>query len=235
MRDVDDVARMFTSDNFPFNSRALQRQQQSRVWNPNFDVKEDEGTYELRGEIPGVEGKDLDVRFVDPKTLVIRGSTASETNTASNGEAAAAQDASAVEGKGKGIVTDKEVEDDARSTHSNDSSSSYVKPSVEETVDESETGKDGDATSATATVAAESNVNANNKSNPQTAQDEQNSEQQSHYWISERSTGSFQRTFRFPGKVDQDGVTAGLKNGVLSVRVPKAKEPVREERRINVE
>lgn len=51
----------------------------------------------------------------------------------------------------------------------------------------------------------------------------------SKYWLTERSIGEFSRTFNFPGRVDQDGVTANLTDGILSVTVPKAKkhEPVR--------
>lgn len=42
------------------------------------------------------------------------------------------------------------------------------------------------------------------------------------FWASERATGEFQRTFSFPTRVDQDAVKANLKNGILSVLVPKA-------------
>jgi HSP20 family molecular chaperone IbpA len=42
-----------------------------------------------------------------------------------------------------------------------------------------------------------------------------------HFWASERSTGDFQRTFSFTARVDQDSVRANLKNGILSVVVPK--------------
>lgn len=45
------------------------------------------------------------------------------------------------------------------------------------------------------------------------------------YWASERSIGEFQRTFTFPVRVDQDAVRASLKNGVLSVIVPKEAAP----------
>lgn len=48
-----------------------------------------------------------------------------------------------------------------------------------------------------------------------------NSENKHHYWVSERSVGEFHRTFSFPGRVDQDNVKASLKNGILSVVVPK--------------
>ncbi|KAJ5111597.1 hypothetical protein N7532_002132 [Penicillium argentinense] len=42
------------------------------------------------------------------------------------------------------------------------------------------------------------------------------------FWASERSIGEFQRTFSFPTRVDQDAVKASLKNGILSVVIPKA-------------
>lgn len=46
------------------------------------------------------------------------------------------------------------------------------------------------------------------------------------YWVSERTVGEFQRVFTFPNRVDQDNVKASLKNGILSVVVPKATAPV---------
>jgi HSP20 family molecular chaperone IbpA len=42
------------------------------------------------------------------------------------------------------------------------------------------------------------------------------------YWASERTVGEFSRSFSFPIRVDQDNVKASLKNGILSVVVPKA-------------
>jgi HSP20 family protein len=53
------------------------------------------------------------------------------------------------------------------------------------------------------------------------------------YWVSERTSGSFTRSFSFPARVNQDRVKAGLKNGILSVTVPKAEKP--ESRRIQIE
>ena len=41
------------------------------------------------------------------------------------------------------------------------------------------------------------------------------------YWACERSVGEFHRAFSFPGRVDQNNVRASLKNGILSVVVPK--------------
>jgi len=41
------------------------------------------------------------------------------------------------------------------------------------------------------------------------------------YWVSERTVGSFQRSFSFPGEIDQDNVKASLEHGILKVIVPK--------------
>ncbi len=42
-----------------------------------------------------------------------------------------------------------------------------------------------------------------------------------HYHQVERGHGSFQRTFEFLDAVDQDGITADLRNGVLTITLPK--------------
>lgn len=52
------------------------------------------------------------------------------------------------------------------------------------------------------------------------------------YWLSERSIGEFARSFNFPTRVDQDNVSANLKDGILTVTVPKAKK--HEARRIAI-
>jgi HSP20 family protein len=53
-----------------------------------------------------------------------------------------------------------------------------------------------------------------------------------HFHQIERSHGSFARTFEFPGPIDVNGVTADLKDGVLTVTLPKA--PPAAPRRIDV-
>ena len=45
------------------------------------------------------------------------------------------------------------------------------------------------------------------------------------YWMAERSIGEFKRSFSFPQRVDQDSVKASLKNGILSIVVPKHQKP----------
>ncbi|KAL2218353.1 30 kDa heat shock protein [Thermoascus aurantiacus ATCC 26904] len=53
------------------------------------------------------------------------------------------------------------------------------------------------------------------------------------YWVSERSVGEFHRSFTFPTRVDQDHVRASLKDGILSVVVPKTTAPT--QRKITIE
>lgn len=50
------------------------------------------------------------------------------------------------------------------------------------------------------------------------------------YWLTERKIGEFSRSFNFPNRVDQDGVSASFQDGILSIIVPKAKK--HESRRI---
>lgn len=46
------------------------------------------------------------------------------------------------------------------------------------------------------------------------------------YWLSERFVGDFGRSFKFHVLVDQDRVRASMKNGLLSVIIPKAEKAV---------
>lgn len=54
------------------------------------------------------------------------------------------------------------------------------------------------------------------------------------YFFSERTFGSFERSFRLPANADADKVSANFKDGVLSIRIPKAGPPPEKTRRIEV-
>ncbi|KAG9236888.1 HSP20-like chaperone [Amylocarpus encephaloides] len=47
------------------------------------------------------------------------------------------------------------------------------------------------------------------------------------YWVAERDVGAFCRSFSFPVKVEQEEVKASMRNGMLSIWVPKARKPGR--------
>ncbi|EGX45906.1 hypothetical protein AOL_s00112g95 [Orbilia oligospora ATCC 24927] len=54
------------------------------------------------------------------------------------------------------------------------------------------------------------------------------------YWVRERYVGEFQRAFNFPQSVDHEAVKASLKDGILSIVVPKKTKP-EGFRKINIE
>jgi HSP20 family protein len=53
-----------------------------------------------------------------------------------------------------------------------------------------------------------------------------------HIW--ERRSGSFQRSFPFPGGVAEDKITADFKDGVLTIQLPKAAEEQAKRRSIKI-
>jgi HSP20 family molecular chaperone IbpA len=155
-----------------------------RSFTPKFDVKELKNAYELHGELPGIEQKDIEIEFTDAQTLTVKGHTersyTSGTPPAGFVEGPAAQAA----------ITEGE-------------------PSHKATVEEEGAKKD------TAVEAKKAKQEPEEK-----------------FWVSERSVGEFSRSFSFPVRVDQDNVRASMKNGILSILVPKAKK--HESRKITI-
>lgn len=54
--------------------------------------------------------------------------------------------------------------------------------------------------------------------------DEESTQESANYYCSERSYGSFTRSFTLPDSVDADNVQAEMRDGVLTLRVPKSAE-----------
>jgi len=148
---------------------------------------------------------------VDPHTLVIKGRTEREF-TKQSPEAAGSENAAAAS------TSDENAPQSSPSYHKATVEDDYVDAGAAS----SSSSASATPTSSTATEVAPApeNTVANN------------AEPDYKYWVSERSVGEFTRTFQFPGTVDQEAVKASLKNGILSVVVPKL---VRAERRIVVE
>lgn len=159
-----------------------------KSFTPKFDVKELGESYELSGELPGVDQKDVEIEFTDSQTLVIRGRTERSYTSGT-------PPAGFVEGtKTGGAISDK--------SHS----------------DHHATVEDGEETANTTTSKAKTE-------DAQVAKKEDKpAEPQEKYWVSERSVGEFSRSFTFPVRVDSENVQASMKNGILSIQVPKAKK-----------
>ncbi|KAI9809863.1 MAG: hypothetical protein M1825_000296 [Sarcosagium campestre] len=57
-----------------------------RAFKPNFDVREVKDAYELQGELPGIEQKDVQIEFSDPHTLIVKGRTERQHSSAQNSQ-----------------------------------------------------------------------------------------------------------------------------------------------------
>ena len=154
-----------------------------RAFQPKFDVREHKDSYELQGELPGIDQKDVHIQFADPHTLVIKGRVEREYSSDGAHES---------QGRITGDVTD---------------SSKSHKATVED--DNEESAANGAKNQEVAKSSEKQHAQKHHKN-------------QTKYWVSERSVGEFHRAFTFPSRVDQDAVKANLKNGILSVTVPKA-------------
>jgi HSP20 family protein len=59
-------------------------------------------------------------------------------------------------------------------------------------------------------------------------------EKKKNYHVTERSYGSFQRTFRVPNGVDHNKVSASCSKGVLNISLPKTETAKKKKRSVNV-
>ncbi|KFY21277.1 hypothetical protein V491_03012 [Pseudogymnoascus sp. VKM F-3775] len=174
---------------YEFNRRPQYRTSAvMRTFEPKFDVKELPDSYELQGELPGVEKKDIEIELSDQATLTVRGKT-------EHSYTAGTPPAGFVEGP------------ISRGAIEGDKATARDKPKAQITK-----GKDGPETQVT--------------------KEQDESREDSKYWVSERSIGEFSRSFNFPQSIDQDQVQASLKSGILNIVVPKAKK--QDKRKINI-
>jgi hypothetical protein len=122
------------------------------------------------------------------------------------------------------------------------STSSYQKPSVEDedaVADLQSLPSSGRATPAESVDVAETaelqDLAATATQPPQEIPQQQALPEQSRSqsWTSERSVGSFQQVFQFHSKINHDAIKASLRDGLLTMTIPKSQAPG--VRRINVE
>jgi HSP20 family molecular chaperone IbpA len=176
-----------------YQGKTTTSQRQMKSFNPKFDVKEVGETYELHGELPGVEQKDIEIEFSDDHTISIKGRTERSYQSGT-------PPAGFVEGPTSGGA----ITEAGENGHSSK--------------DHHATVEDEAANKTNTDVAKKSNTDVTKK------EPEHAKKPQDKFWVSERSVGEFSRSFSFPVRVDQDAVRASMKNGILSIVVPKAKK-----------
>jgi HSP20 family molecular chaperone IbpA len=205
--------------------RQVQQSSQGRrrhipKFTPKFDLKETETSYELHGELAGIEKDNVHIEFSDPQTIVVRGHI-NHSYTAGSPPAGLVSNNKEAEPSEKAATGSEAGEEPVVINHEAEETSSNK--SYQATVeDEAEEGSTV-AQPTPATTIAETAKPAE-QPKPQTPKHK--------YWVSERSYGQFSRSFTFPGRVETEGVSASLNNGILIVTVPKAKK--HESRRITI-
>lgn len=203
-----DIAPLFSLFDDTLNEIQRASRQTRRQFNPRFDVKETKDSYSLEGEVPGIDQNNLSIEFTDEHTLTIKGRHESHVEQGQRSTAAQAEQSA--------------VEDSKTSTPSETGS---VK-SHQATVEDEEPANESAVESSQSTPAPTTQEVAESEKSQQP-------ENKHQYWVSERSVGEFSRSFNFPSRVNQEEVKASLKNGILSIIVPKAPAPA--SRRINIE
>ncbi|KAI9764031.1 MAG: hypothetical protein M1840_008907 [Geoglossum simile] len=151
-----------------------------RAFQPRFDVRENDESYELHGELPGIKQSDVNIEVSDPHTIAISGRTERSFGTGMPPVGMAER------GSEGAKITEKAYEKDPEKGH--------------------EKGHEpGQATDTTASGKGEAGKEGGSK-----------------YWVSERSIGEFHRSFSFPRRIEQNGVKAKLKDGILNITAPKS-------------
>ncbi|CAD6505807.1 BgTH12-01294 [Blumeria graminis f. sp. triticale] len=133
----------------------------TKSFSPKFDVKELGDSFELHGELPGIDQKNVDIEFTDASTLTMKG----------------------------------RIE------------RSYSK--------EEKCGA----------IKQDNSVSVKKSENSNTSREK--------FWVMERIIGEFSRSFAFRVLVNQENVRASMKDGILSVMIPKSKK--QENRKISIQ
>lgn len=170
---------------------------------PKFDVKETESNYILEGELPGIAKADISLNWADDHTLVLKTQTSTFKETKPS------------------------------SSTASDSTSDEPSKQTAQTLDAAKSpaemsGANPDAATSAKTENGDTAIDTTNAQGTDVAKTAPASPT---YHLTERTHSTFQRVFSFAGQVEHDNVKASLKNGVLTVTVPKvALEPTKEEK-----
>jgi HSP20 family molecular chaperone IbpA len=195
-----------------------------RPWNPHFNVQETADEYILRSQLPELSKEDITVDFPEDQKLVVRGRQVEGRAQPGNDSTSSPAPAPQIEEAATPEPVSP-VEDDARSRSS-------FQATVEDAADEDD---DFDVVSDFSENHEEHQAAPEQQAKPEpkpqqsqqepqpTTQTPQPAEQQPA--SAPRVVREFSRTFNFPGPVNYDATTADLKDGLLTIVVPKPSKP----------
>jgi HSP20 family molecular chaperone IbpA len=195
-----------------------------KPWQPRFDAQETANVFLIRGELPGLTKENITIDFPEPQKMVIRGRLVEGSQDPAPQAAAQPE------------LAQPEPEVPAAPTSPVSETSS--RKSYQATVEDSDENDDFDVVSncseqekeqekpqqpAAAPVKPQAQAQAKPTQQPQPQPQPQPQHKQ-------RVVREFTRTYTFPSPVNYDATTADLKDGLLTVVVPKPQKP--EPRRI---
>ncbi|KAF2117944.1 HSP20-like chaperone [Lophiotrema nucula] len=225
----------------------IARLQRKRACRQRFNVEENKEGWEVQAEIPGFEQENVQIEVTDEQTLKISGNTEWK-NEHAQAEAAPVEAAPATELEAEKTAEAENTEDmdgvtiteaDAVPTPTGSDTESHksYQPTVEDDFEDL-----GAETSSTVSAASASEAPKDSKGKekvvdePATTvapQQQPEAPAQQQQEAEEKFQGSFERTFKFPVRIDAGNVRATFKEGVLSINVPKA--PAHQVRQITIQ
>ncbi|KAF1830683.1 HSP20-like chaperone [Decorospora gaudefroyi] len=202
-----------------------QRQLQLRA---KFHVERDERGWHVNGDIQGFGRENISVEVVDEHTVKIAG------NTRWQAEKAQSEGAHDEHNTDHVVVNEPEIETTATGAATPDSETASHK-SYQATVEDDfeDLGPDASSLFSAPSAPAEPRGNEGAVEQPVATVAPQPQPEIQGQQHQERVHGSFERTFRFPERIDAANVSARFTDGVLTVSVPRAQVP--QTRRISIQ
>lgn len=233
-----------------------QRQQRKRALRAQFTVIQHEQGWQVDGDLHGFNQENVTIEVTDENTLKIAGNTHWQSEKSTSGLEAASTieqpNETTQEDTMDGITLNEpeaEQATEAETATVGPDSDTESHKSYQATVEDDFEDLGGDAaslisaSSASSTVAEPQEPKGKEKAvaepTPTEAAATQNAgsevpsqQQQAEPQQQERVHGSFERTFRFPERIDATNVTASFREGALKITVPKAQ--IQQSRRIAI-
>lgn len=222
----------------------LQRQQElerRRALRAEFDVNQNEKGWQINGHFHGFDQENISVEMVDERTLKVAGNTLWRSEKAQpQPQQPQIEAAPTTEEKPNEHEVENATETDtttagAATPDSDTASHKSYQPTVED--DFEDLGDDATSSVSSSSTPAEPKEPKGKEkaveepittetalvTQPQPEVPAQQSQEQPQQ--EKRVHGSFERTFRFPERIDVANVSASFKDGVLSITAPRAHVP----------
>lgn len=211
-----------------------QRQLRKRALRAQFAVSQNEEGWQVNGETQGFEQENFNIEVTNEYTLKISGNTEWQSEKPLSQIDTASENAQ-VNKPDEFTVTDAEtatITPDS-DTESHKSYQATVEDDFEDLGAETASLISASSESSTTSEVAEPKGKEKATEDSQIPQEQESSQAQNEKLEEEeRQHGSFERTFKFPQRIDAANVRASFKDGTLSITVPKA--PIQEPKKITI-